>query len=193
MLPLLPTKSTINTTFCLFFRIINYRTNTGKTVRSPVLVIYEQSGSLFPVLRGSHTRQSRYGQVQHSEHSRTAMRRIEPHFFPLGALTRRTMSSMRPRREQCHNRPVNSQSLPRWDRPNSRRPRGKRRLCTRKNRWQEVQNNEIQKRKRVAGIEPAWPAWKAGALPLSYTRSGGCLIATGRSHIIGAPMVRNAG
>lgn len=23
---------------------------------------------------------------------------------------------------------------------------------------------------RVAGIEPAWPAWKAGALPLSYTR-----------------------
>jgi hypothetical protein len=24
--------------------------------------------------------------------------------------------------------------------------------------------------KRVAGIEPAWPAWKAGALPLSYTR-----------------------
>ena len=25
--------------------------------------------------------------------------------------------------------------------------------------------------KRVAGIEPAWPAWKAGALPLSYTRA----------------------
>ena len=25
-------------------------------------------------------------------------------------------------------------------------------------------------RERVAGIEPAWPAWKAGALPLSYTR-----------------------
>src|SRR3954466_749072 len=23
---------------------------------------------------------------------------------------------------------------------------------------------------RVTGIEPAWPAWKAGALPLSYTR-----------------------
>ena len=23
---------------------------------------------------------------------------------------------------------------------------------------------------RVAGIEPAWPAWKAGTLPLSYTR-----------------------
>jgi hypothetical protein len=25
-------------------------------------------------------------------------------------------------------------------------------------------------RQRVAGIEPAWPAWKAGTLPLSYTR-----------------------
>ncbi len=24
---------------------------------------------------------------------------------------------------------------------------------------------------RVAGIEPAWPAWKAGTLPLSYTRT----------------------
>jgi hypothetical protein len=24
---------------------------------------------------------------------------------------------------------------------------------------------------RVRGIEPPWPAWKAGALPLSYTRS----------------------
>ena len=27
-----------------------------------------------------------------------------------------------------------------------------------------------QKMERVAGIEPAQPAWKAGALPLSYTR-----------------------
>ena len=25
---------------------------------------------------------------------------------------------------------------------------------------------------RVTGIEPAQPAWKAGALPLSYTREG---------------------
>ncbi len=25
---------------------------------------------------------------------------------------------------------------------------------------------------RVTGVEPAWPAWKAGALPLSYTRNG---------------------
>src|SRR6267143_130018 len=24
---------------------------------------------------------------------------------------------------------------------------------------------------RVMGIEPTWPAWKAGALPLSYTRA----------------------
>ena len=27
---------------------------------------------------------------------------------------------------------------------------------------------------RVTGIEPAWPAWKAGALPLSYTRRCQC-------------------
>ena len=26
---------------------------------------------------------------------------------------------------------------------------------------------------RVTGIEPAWPAWKAGTLPLSYTRRPG--------------------
>ena len=26
---------------------------------------------------------------------------------------------------------------------------------------------------RVMGIEPTWPAWKAGALPLSYTRLEG--------------------
>ena len=25
-------------------------------------------------------------------------------------------------------------------------------------------------KERVDGIEPSWPAWKAGALPLSYTR-----------------------
>ena len=25
---------------------------------------------------------------------------------------------------------------------------------------------------RVKGIEPSWPAWKAGALPLCYTRLG---------------------
>ncbi len=30
---------------------------------------------------------------------------------------------------------------------------------------------DLRKRvERVTGIEPAWPAWKAGALPLSYTR-----------------------
>jgi hypothetical protein len=28
-----------------------------------------------------------------------------------------------------------------------------------------------KKVERVAGIEPAWPAWKAGTLPLSYTRN----------------------
>jgi hypothetical protein len=31
----------------------------------------------------------------------------------------------------------------------------------------------INNLERVTGIEPAWPAWKAGALPLSYTR--GCM------------------
>jgi hypothetical protein len=25
-------------------------------------------------------------------------------------------------------------------------------------------------KKRATGIEPAWPAWKAGTLPLSYAR-----------------------
>ena len=28
----------------------------------------------------------------------------------------------------------------------------------------------MERMERVTGIEPAWPAWKAGALPLSYTR-----------------------
>ena len=27
-----------------------------------------------------------------------------------------------------------------------------------------------QSMERVMGIEPTWPAWEAGALPLSYTR-----------------------
>ena len=30
----------------------------------------------------------------------------------------------------------------------------------------------LQKLERVMGIEPTWPAWKAGTLPLSYTRNG---------------------
>ena len=29
---------------------------------------------------------------------------------------------------------------------------------------------------RVVGIEPTWPAWKAGTLPLSYTRNNNCII-----------------
>jgi hypothetical protein len=33
------------------------------------------------------------------------------------------------------------------------------------------------KRERVEGIEPSWPAWKAGTLPLSYTRVAGRYIA----------------
>ena len=38
---------------------------------------------------------------------------------------------------------------------------------------------------RVTGIEPAWPAWKAGALPLSYTRK----IAVGGVPFSGAHLV----
>ena len=30
-------------------------------------------------------------------------------------------------------------------------------------------------RKRVMGIEPTYPAWKAGVLPLNYTRTACCL------------------
>ncbi len=30
--------------------------------------------------------------------------------------------------------------------------------------------SDLSALERVTGIEPAWPAWKAGALPLSYTR-----------------------
>jgi hypothetical protein len=33
---------------------------------------------------------------------------------------------------------------------------------------------------RVTGIEPAWPAWKAGALPLSYTREAGTAVVSAR-------------
>ena len=31
--------------------------------------------------------------------------------------------------------------------------------------------HQLLKPKRVAGIEPAYPAWKAGVLPLNYTRN----------------------
>jgi hypothetical protein len=30
----------------------------------------------------------------------------------------------------------------------------------------------IKVNERATGIEPAWPAWKAGTLPLSYARAG---------------------
>ena len=36
---------------------------------------------------------------------------------------------------------------------------------------------------RATGIEPAWPAWKAGDLPLSYTRIYGDTYRT-RTHVI---------
>ena len=34
--------------------------------------------------------------------------------------------------------------------------------------WKDLFFCEVE---RVMGIEPTWPAWKAGALPLSYTRT----------------------
>src|SRR2546425_1536740 len=41
--------------------------------------------------------------------------------------------------------------------------------------WSMPVNNffSSQCRKRATGIEPAWPAWKAGTLPLSYARVAG--------------------
>jgi hypothetical protein len=37
--------------------------------------------------------------------------------------------------------------------------------------WEEPSRKARAKEmERVNGIEPSWPAWKAGALPLSYTR-----------------------
>ena len=37
---------------------------------------------------------------------------------------------------------------------------------------------------RVTGIEPAWPAWKAGALPLSYTREANPFIIPGSAGLV---------
>ena len=31
------------------------------------------------------------------------------------------------------------------------------------------------KKERVMGIEPTYPAWKAGVLPLNYTRKNKCI------------------
>ena len=36
--------------------------------------------------------------------------------------------------------------------------------------WASLAHFCAAKNERVKGIEPSWPAWKAGALPLSYTR-----------------------
>ena len=43
---------------------------------------------------------------------------------------------------------------------------------------------------RVTGIEPAWPAWKAGALPLSYTRA---MVWSGRGDLNPRPPAPKAG
>src|SRR5690242_8921941 len=43
---------------------------------------------------------------------------------------------------------------------------------------------------RVKGIEPSWPAWKAGALPLSYTRRSPISVAVPpRSLAINSPVM----
>ena len=52
--------------------------------------------------------------------------------------------------------------------------RGTRGARSRRNgsRWSTVRRSDQPLPvERVTGIEPAWPAWKAGALPLSYTRA----------------------
>ena len=44
---------------------------------------------------------------------------------------------------------------------------------------------------RVMGIEPTWPAWKAGALPLSYTRAA--KDTNGLRTIVNVPLVSSSG
>ena len=39
----------------------------------------------------------------------------------------------------------------------------------------ELQTHALFSEKRVMGIEPTYPAWKAGVLPLNYTRTACCL------------------
>ena len=43
----------------------------------------------------------------------------------------------------------------------------------------------MKKKQRVAGIEPAWPAWKAGTLPLSYTREASREVCAGDGSVNG--------
>src|SRR5437879_10622124 len=51
-------------------------------------------------------------------------------------------------------------------------PEAHRAALTDKTQWIQW-NYEVE---RVMGIEPTWPAWKAGALPLSYTRTGNPIV-----------------
>src|SRR5215212_8007180 len=57
------------------------------------------------------------------------------------------------------------------------------------NRWVDLRKRV----ERVTGIEPAWPAWKAGALPLSYTREARRTVASGAARSgVGRGSVRRA-
>ena len=46
-----------------------------------------------------------------------------------------------------------------------------------------AERNQIGEMERVAGIEPAYSAWKAAALPLSYTRAGRTYLAAVRENV----------
>ena len=51
--------------------------------------------------------------------------------------------------------------------------------------------NTRKKLERATGIEPAWPVWKTGTLPLSYARNvfhltGGSCLVNSRPCILGA-------
>ena len=50
------------------------------------------------------------------------------------------------------------------------------RMCYRSRPWQgRALPTTPLSHKRVMGIEPTYPAWKAGVLPLNYTRTTNCL------------------
>ena len=48
----------------------------------------------------------------------------------------------------------------------------------------ELQTHALFSEKRVMGIEPTYPAWKAGVLPLNYTRMFLCFFVSLKTRII---------